>query len=158
MQKDEILQHFRTIGVWHRRGEQAPHKPLLLLLALGACFRQEPRLLRFADIDSPLQDLLRKFGPERRSYHSEYPFWRLQNDGIWELTNSEYCEARVSNKDAKKSELLKYDVHGGFTSEIYDSLIDDRDLLKSIAYQLLETAFPDSDYNEVLSAVGLEDL
>ncbi|MFM0136953.1 hypothetical protein PQQ62_13040 [Caballeronia grimmiae] len=32
-----ILQRFYALKVWQRGDERAPHKPLLALLALGAC-------------------------------------------------------------------------------------------------------------------------
>jgi putative restriction endonuclease len=157
MYQNELLERFRSLNVWKRSGERAPHKPLLLLLALGALSRRLPRLIPYAEIDKPLQDLLREFGPPRQSFHSEYPFWRLQNDGIWELANAERVATRVSNRDAKKSELLKHDVAGGFTSEVFDAISNDKNLLRTVAYQLLESAFPDSYHEDILSAVGLDD-
>jgi predicted restriction endonuclease len=30
-----VLDQFRSVHVWQRAGERAPHKPLLVLLALG---------------------------------------------------------------------------------------------------------------------------
>src|SRR5690606_32596797 len=66
--------------------------------------------------------LLREFGPLRRSYHPEYPFWRLQNDGIWEVTDVERLATRRGNTDAKKSELLKFDVKGAFRPDVYEAL------------------------------------
>ena len=46
-----------------------------------------------------------------------YPFWRLQNDGIWKLQGAESLAKRKGHSDAKKSELLKHDVSGGFTAD-----------------------------------------
>ena len=31
----EVLQRFADLNIWQRNGERAPHKPLLVLLALG---------------------------------------------------------------------------------------------------------------------------
>jgi putative restriction endonuclease len=157
MHQDELLERLRGLNVWKRNGERAPHKPLLVLLALGALSRGEPRLIPYREIDKPLQHLLREFGPPRQSFHSEYPFWRLQNDGIWELANAEHVATRASNRDAKKSELLKYEVSGGFTSEVFDALSNDRNHLRTAVYQVLESAFPDSYHEDILSAVGLND-
>lgn len=78
MRGEEVLESFSNLNIWRREGERAPHKPLLLLLALGALAQEKPRLIPFAEFDKPLQDLLREFGPPRKSFHSEYPFWRLQ--------------------------------------------------------------------------------
>lgn len=158
MHQEKLLDLLRNLNVWRRDGERAPHKPLLLLLALAACSRGEPRLMLFAEIDKPLQELLREFGPPRKSFHSEYPFWRLQNDGIWQLSNAEQVQSRASNNDAKKSDLLKYGVCGGFTQEIYEALSTDWDLVRLAAFQLLESAFPDSYHDDILAAVGLTEL
>jgi putative restriction endonuclease len=64
-----------------------------------------------------------EFGPRRQSYHPEYPFWRLQNDDLWELTNAEELETRRGNTDAKKTELLEHKVAGGFPPEIQEQSI-----------------------------------
>jgi putative restriction endonuclease len=157
MQQKELLERLSRLNVWKRNGERAPHKPLLVLLALGALSREESRLIPFSEIDKPLQNLLREFGPPRKSFHSEYPFWRLQSDGIWELANADQVEVRKSNTDAKKSELLKHGVTGGFTSEVFDALSNDRNLLRTAVYQVLESAFPESYHEDLLSAVGLND-
>src|SRR5215471_16276895 len=75
---EQLQQRFRHITVWRRGAERAPHKPLLLLYALGKCQRGEPRAIPYAEVDPALQRLLRTFGPPRQSYHSEFPFRRLQ--------------------------------------------------------------------------------
>ena len=80
---EHLHQLFTTINVWKRGAERAPHKPLLLLYALGKCQRGESRAMPYAEVDPALQGLLRAFGPPRKSYHAEYPFWRLQHDGVW---------------------------------------------------------------------------
>jgi putative restriction endonuclease len=76
-----ILERFQELSVWQRGSERAPHKPLLILLALGALSRGQ-RSLSFEQVETKLVELLKEFGPTRKSYHAEYPFWRLQNDGL----------------------------------------------------------------------------
>jgi putative restriction endonuclease len=153
---DRLKQLFKTINVWKRGSERAPHKPLLLLHALGKCQRGEPRIITYAEIDPALQALLRAFGPPRKSYHSEYPFWRLQRDGVWELQGAEHAMSRRGHTDAKKSDLLKYNVSGGFPLDIYTSLRDNPQWIVEIAYDLLERNFPASIHEDILEAVGLE--
>jgi len=122
MTKREAINLFKNIKVWKRGGQRAPHKSLLLLYALGKCQIGEDRLIPFSKTDQSLRSLLIDFGPPRKSYHPEYPFWRLQNDGIWELPNSQLLKRRKSSTDAKKSELLKSNIHGGFTQKLYHKL------------------------------------
>ena len=114
MNSEELKERFNNLTLWKRGGERAPHKPLLALYAIGRALRGEPRMVEYAKVDADLGKLLVEFGPRRRSYHPEYPFWRLQNDGLWELTRTEGLTTRRGNTDAKKSELLEHNVEGAF--------------------------------------------
>lgn len=156
MSREDLKSLFERITVWSRRGERAPHKPLLLLYALGKCSRDESRQIPFPEVDSALQYLLKEFGPSRKSYHPEYPFWRLQNDSLWEVSDVEKLERRKSNIDAKKTELLKHNVTGGFPKSIYDLLRQDHQLLAEIVQDLLDQNFPTSIHEDILDAVGIE--
>lgn len=156
MTKDEIVQRFADLNRWNRGDEHAVHKPLLALLALGRIQRNEPRLVEFTAIEIQLRDLLRSFGPSRRSYHPEYPFWRLQNDKLWEICADGELEARKSNTDAKVSELRRLRARGGFLPDVDEALRKDQRLASMIAETLLEMTFPSSLHDEVLGAVGLD--
>jgi putative restriction endonuclease len=156
MTPDEIRDRFRTITVWRRGGERAPHKPLLALYAIARLLRGESRMIPYAEVDRELGKLLIEFGPRRQSYHPEYPFWRLQNDGLWKVSPSEGLTSRSSNTDAKKSELLEHNVHGGFLPEIYDTLSQDKPLARNIVQDLLNANFPESIHQDILDSVGIE--
>ncbi|MCY4403664.1 MAG: hypothetical protein OXD54_13925 [Candidatus Poribacteria bacterium] len=89
MDREIILQQFETLRQWSRSGERAPHKPLLALYAIGKLLRGEDRLISYNDdIEENLKNLLREFGPRRDNYNPHFPFWRMQNDGIWEVTHA----------------------------------------------------------------------
>jgi putative restriction endonuclease len=45
MDPGELKEKISKIKIWQRNGERAPHKPLLLLYALGRISRNEPRLM-----------------------------------------------------------------------------------------------------------------
>ena len=113
-------------------------------------------MIPYAEIDRELGKLLVEFGPRRQSYHPEYPFWRLQNDGLWEVSPTEGLVTRSSNTDAKKSELLEQNVHGGFLPEIYAILSQDKHLVRQIVQDLLNANFPESIHQDILDAVGIE--
>src|SRR5262245_21219211 len=81
--RDELLERFDKLNVWSRGDQRAPHKPLLVLYALGRWSRGETGDIPFRDVDADLTGLLKEIGPPRQSNHPEYPFWRLQNDGVW---------------------------------------------------------------------------
>src|SRR4051812_17295332 len=72
---DETLRRFRHLNVWKRGDIRAPHKPLLVLLALGRLQAGSDRLLPFEEIEQPLSRLLEDFGPPRKSPHPELPFF-----------------------------------------------------------------------------------
>lgn len=55
------------LKVWKRGGQRAPHKPLLLLLAMGRAVRGESRLAPFSELEKTLTGLLRHFGPPRQA-------------------------------------------------------------------------------------------
>jgi putative restriction endonuclease len=156
MNREQILNLFEQINVWKRGDQRAPHKPLLLLLALGRLERDDSRLVSFEEVDEKLRPLLLEFGPPRQSYHPEYPFWRLQNDGLWELTHAADLELRRGGTDAKKSELLEHDVSGGLVMPVYRALQEDPDLLNDVIDLLLERNFPSSLHADICNAVGLE--
>ncbi len=153
--EQRLLRHISDLNTWKRGDQRAPHKPLLLLLYLARIQRGEPRLVSFKSIDEPLSSLLKEFGPPRRSFHPEYPFWRLQNDGIWEVNAPDHIQLRGSNTDAKRSELLRHDVAGGLTEDYFDLLLNDPALVHKIAKSLLDEHFPESLHGEVASSVGL---
>ena len=156
MTPDELKQQIRQITVWKRGDQRAPHKPLLLLYALGRCLNGGQRMLPYSEVDRELRPLLLEFGPERKSCHTEYPFQRLENDGIWQLTNADKLEQRASNTDVKKSELLKYNVSGGFTEEAFELLRARPALISELAIEILNQHFPQTFYADLLDAVGLE--
>ena len=82
MTRDRLLNLFRNLHVWKRGGQRAPHKPLLLLLALGRVINNEERLVSYVDIERRLKPLLRRFGPPRKAFHPQFPFGRLPNDKV----------------------------------------------------------------------------
>jgi putative restriction endonuclease len=102
------------------------HKPLLLLYALARVVDSHGRFVSFRELDKPLRYLLRLFGQSRRSVHPEYPFWRLQRDGLWEVPNGELLPRRNGSKDPLRTALIRRDTQGGFPEQIYGALRDDR--------------------------------
>ena len=151
----KLKQQIRQIVVWKRDEQRAPHKPLMLLYALGRLVNDDLRLIPYVDVERDLRSLLIEFGPERQSYHPEYPFWRLQRDEIWELDYIEDVQARKSNTDAKKSELIKFGVTGGFKPEVFELLRSSQSLVSEIALEILAQHFPSTVFGDILDSVGL---
>lgn len=155
MNRREIKSRFNRLHVWRASGQRAPHKPLLALWAIGRCLRDEARMVSYADTREELKALLSRFGPPRITLHPEHPFWRMQKDGVWEVSNAEHI-ALTSKGDALVSSLLREDAHGGLLGEIYAGLQADGKLAVEIAYGLLDAHFPATRHDEVLQAVGID--
>src|SRR5262249_12251486 len=80
----------------------------------GACPRDEPRLAPFTEIEPRLNELLQEFGTPSTRPSAQYPFWRLQGDGLWEVEAPVELARRRSNTDPKVTELRRDGVRGGF--------------------------------------------
>jgi putative restriction endonuclease len=153
--KQFILVQTKTLNVWRRGDERAPHKPLLMLLALARITQGQDRLIPFSEIEQTLGRLLIDFGPPRKSVHPEYPFWRLQHDELWEVPDSDSLVRRRGNSDPLKSEVKEKDIHGGFPKHVYDAFLADRKLLERVARALLDAHFPTSLHDDILNEIRL---
>ena len=155
MDREAIIQRFEQLKVWRNAGERAPHKPLLVLYAIGELLRDRNRFLPYSEIDDSLGNLLREFGPRQVNYGTQYPFWRLQNDGVWEISDADKI-GQTASGDALKSDLVRYDVSGGFLEDIAHQLQSDSKLSFKIIQSLLSAHFPSSIHEDILQAVGIE--
>jgi putative restriction endonuclease len=155
MKNESIKKKFENLTVWKRGGERAPHKPLLAMYAIGNLLQNKRRLLPYEEIDRDLGILLREFGPIRLNYRTEYPFWRLQNDKLWEVTGAEKIELNKSG-DPKKGDLINYRVAGGFPKHLFDQLQIDKKLVFDIIQDLLDLNFPSSIHEDILQSVGID--
>lgn len=154
MNSEEILRRFERLNVWKRSGELAPHKPLLVLYALGRWQRGLTEV-RFREAEDDLRRLLREFGPERKSDHPEEPFWRLQNDGVWTVDAPAGLIFKAGHPIPRITELRSYNVRAGFSIDVLNALADDENLLGEIASRMLEPHFPVALRERILEAVGL---
>ena len=155
MDREAIIQRFEQLKVWRNADERAPHKPLLVLYAIGKLLPDGNRLLPYSEIDDNLGNLLREFGPRQTNYGTQYPFWRLQNDEIWEISDADKI-GQTASGDALKSDLVRYNVSGGFREDIALQLQNDSTLSFDIIQSLLDAHFPSSLHEDILQAVGIE--
>lgn len=155
MNNEEIIEHFRNLTVWKRSGERAPHKPLLALYAFGRLLQNKDRMIPYEEVDKNLNVLLREFGPARENYHTEYPFWRLQNDKVWEVIEAEKVVLNKSG-DPKKSDLLTCGVAGGFPERLYAKFQTNKKIVFKIVQELLDSNFPPSIHEDILQTVGID--
>ena len=153
MKRHEFLDRLDHLNVWKRAGQRAPHKPLLLLLALGRVLAGEPRLGGYRDdIDGPLGDLLDRFGPPRRAHHPELPFVHLRSDGLWEIPGHDPMTSRGA---VDKRQLVERNVPGGLPEGVHALLQADRALVQQAVKRLLDGHFPASLHDDIRRAVGI---
>ncbi len=154
MTKEEIIQKFQNLNVWKRGDQRAPHKPLVILYAIGKLLRGEESLL-YREMEEDIRNLLRKFGPTRRSYSPQFPFWRLQNDEIWQVSETDSITL-TSGGDPRVTDLRAYNVFGSFKNDIRTHLQNDSELTCEIVRIVLNGHFRPSLHTDILHAVGIE--
>ena len=137
----DIENRFASLNVWKRKGERGPHKPLLVLLAIGRYLRDSKRLIPYSDIDLELKKHLLDFGPSRKSYHPELPYWHMQSDGLWEITNVSDRPDEIGGTSAKRKLFLESESAGGFPEDIYRKLTADKSLAIRIVQSTLSAHF-----------------
>lgn len=155
MTADELRDRVAALTVWKRRGVRAPHKPLLLLYAL-ARFAEGHERMPYAEVELKLAVLLEDFGPPRKSHHPNYPFWRLQNDGLWALDGAAGLPTRKSNTDPPVTALRTRNPVGRFPDPVAVALRREPALVADLAHLLLDAHFAPSLHDEILDAVGLD--
>ena len=153
MTPDAFRARLDDVTTWRRGDQRAPHKPLLLLLAL-ARFADGVERMPFSTVEAPLRALLRDFGPTRAAYHPEYPFWRLQRDDLWTLGDTDGLVRRASNADPTLTSLRTVDPAGRFPDDVAALLRAHPALIAEAAEALLDAHFPATLHDEILSAVG----
>ncbi|MCY4218437.1 MAG: HNH endonuclease [Gammaproteobacteria bacterium] len=153
MNSDKLIEKFNKINTWKSGGRSAPHKPLLLLWAIGRCQNNKSRMTTYSEVEIALRLLLNKFWP-RETPHPEDPFWRLQNNHIWEVRPSELIET-TSSGSPKVSSLREHDAHGGFPEHIYSKLKSNPFLALEVVYSLLDSHFPETYHADILNSVGI---
>jgi len=155
MDSSQLVQSFGAITVWKKGDQRAPHKPLLVLYMLGRLSRGESGPVSFDTIDQGVGQLLDEFGPSRRT-HARLPFWYLQNDGLWQLTNISRDPDLPLGSPPSKTTLRGQGVSGRFPEELERALVSNPDLIRQVAQQMLADNFPETIHEDILQAVGLD--
>ena len=151
---DHLLQTVQTIRVASRQGRPSPHKPLLLLLAIGRHLNGHDTLVAFEQIEADLNSLIRRYGLPNSRENAHYPFWRLQDDGLWRIDRPELV-GMSSSGDAHVSDLRKHEIRGGFVEEFITALEASPDFAGRAVQVLLTDYFPPSLHKDILEEVGL---
>ncbi len=146
-----LVARLASLRQHQRNGQRSPHKPLLVLLALGRVAATGSSELPWADAETELSELIAEFGPPSRTGRSQsaaYPFTRLRADGVW-----------VLDQDVRMDlvgPLARGHVTGRFDESLESALRSDPVLIREVARDLVMSNFPDTVAPDVLAAVGLD--
>nr|WP_312876736.1 HNH endonuclease [Streptomyces bohaiensis] len=143
-------QRVGTIRQWARGGRRAPHKPLLLLYALGRWQREPDAGLRYSEVEQDLALLLVRYGPPSPTT-PVYPFHHLQSDGVWEV-RTEHGER---SPGPTATALRASGATGRLSPGLRAALAADPPLAGRLARQLLVTRFPPSLHPDIAADTGL---
>ncbi len=152
MDEAELLTRVDKLRVWQQQGERAPHKPLLVLLALGR-FELGEIEIRYEWIREHLSNLLREFGPPRRP-EPRLPFWHLQTDQLWTV-HADNALQLADNGRPREGDLRRLHARGGFPEDVQARLRASPHLVPEISRRILQEHFPPSIHEDILQATGL---
>ncbi|MGY1632230.1 phosphorothioated DNA-binding restriction endonuclease [Geodermatophilus sp. SYSU D01186] len=146
----QVLERLSSLRQHQQDGRRSPHKPLLVLLALGRLAATGTSNLPWSEAEEKLADLIEEFGPTSKTGRAQtaaYPFTRLRADGVWQL-----------DRDVPMDNVgpLRRGVTGRFEASLEAALRDRPELLAEAARGLVESHFPGTVAPDVLVAVGLD--
>lgn len=147
------LNRIHKINV-NRSGERrSPHKPLLLMLALSR-FQSGQIDIPYADIDAILTPLLKLYAPPVQGRpQPSLPYWHLQTDGLWSISDAERLPTAASG--FPRMEALRQS-SGHLNPDLGAALTADPALVDQILHVLLMDHFPASLHEDICAAFGLE--
>jgi putative restriction endonuclease len=145
-----VLDRLSSLRQHQQDGRRSPHKPLLVLLALGRLAATGSSSLPWSEAEERLADLIEEFGPTSktgRAQSAAYPFTRLRADGVWTL-----------DRDVPMDNVgpLREGVTGRLEASLEAALRGRPGLLDEAARGLVESHFPGTVAPDVLVAVGLD--
>ncbi len=149
--KTDILQRVRNLNVNKSGDRRAPHKPLLLLLALAKMQKGEYQV-SFTEVEETLRPLLDIFAPPVKSRHQpELPYWYLPSDNLWEIDDADQI-ARQRSGFPKINALRQ--TSGHIPKPILDEFIANPRLVNQVISELLDLHFPESLHEDLQASIG----
>lgn len=148
---EQALERLASFRQYQRDGKRVPHKPLLVLMALGRLEDTGSSALPWSVAETQLAELIAEFGPPSRTalpQSAAYPFTRLRADGVWQIDHDV--------PDDRVGPLREHGVVGRLESELEQVLQRRPALARTAARHLVESHFPMTVALDVLTAVGLD--
>ena len=149
MTSAQIIELFTGINCAPVAGGFAPHKPILLLLVLNKLIVNHKNNFEFAALEPDLKKLLEKYGSNNASNTRNEPFWRLKNDGIWDVIAP--IELLQQQNTPSPNQLIACNAAGLLKSYIYRELLGNSQLIDQIARAVLVKFVQPKYQNALLS-------
>lgn len=148
-----VLDRIANLNTFRSGERRAPHKPLLLLIAIGA-LTQGKRELTFSKIEGSLTPLLNAYAPPVRSRHQpELPYWHLMSDKLWIVDGAESFPRQAGG--FPKMGAIR-NSSGRLSDDLVELIESDPDSISAIVDIILDEHFPPSIHEDLVAAVGLE--
>jgi putative restriction endonuclease len=144
------IERLSALKQYQHNGKRVPHKPLLVLLALGRLAETGSSELPWSEAEERLADLIAEFGPATRTGRRQsaaYPFTRLRTDGVWKLSRDVPMD-NVGQLDAAP-------ITGRLESSL-ERALSRPGQIEQAARMLVDAQFPRTVAPDVLIAVGLD--
>jgi putative restriction endonuclease len=135
---------------YQHNGKRVPHKPLLVLMALGRLAETGSSELPWSVAERRLADLIAEFGPATRTSRRQsaaYPFTRLRADGVWTLSRDVPMDS-IGPLDAAP-------ITGRLEASL-ERALSRPGQIEQAARLLVDAQFPRTVAPDVLIAVGLD--
>jgi putative restriction endonuclease len=156
MSRETTLAAFATLHRARWQGEEAPHKPLLVLFALGQWVQAGITRFPFADIEDPIRELIREFGfVGTPSADPRLPFWHLTTDRVWVVETSSESVINYSGRRPSAAELREQGAQGRFADPVAADLYSSPGLVVELIGQMLCECFEPAVHQHLLQRLGL---
>jgi putative restriction endonuclease len=150
-----LLERLGALNIYRHGERRAPHKPLLLLLAI-ARLRQGQERLSYAEVEAALRPLLEAYAPPVAGRHSpDNPYWYLRSDGLWEVDEA---PAMARTRSGYPTMAAFRASSGHLPAEVAALLRADPALAQRAVGRLLSGYFPASLHQDLLDAVGYREV
>lgn len=147
----EVVGRLASLRQHQRNGQRSPHKPLLVLLALGRLAATGSSQLPWPVAELVLAELIAEFGPPSRTGRAQsaaYPFTRLRADGVWVLDPDVQMDLVGPLARSQATGQLEPSVESAWRARPA--------LIRAAARELVMSNFPETVAPDVLEAVGLD--
>jgi len=132
------------------------NKPLLVLYALSEYKKGHKRMFDYGtEVKPNLKKLLKTYGPKRRGYATDMPFWRLRHDEFWVLENVENCSSN-GIREPSEIELISNNVAGGFNQSSFSLLEMNPHIIDELANEIIVKYIPQEYKKKLLIELGFK--